>query len=94
MLNAGTPEELTLYERLAITDSTGYDLLVGPRAAYPSGLSVDRWQEKAVYRVDWEGAGQRVGALPMQLHQQRKLTGAGSAAQGQAGAALACCLTK
>jgi hypothetical protein len=57
VLNAGTPEELTLYEKLAITDSTGYDLLVGTRAAYPLGLSVDRWAEQALYRVDWNGAG-------------------------------------
>ncbi|GAQ93380.1 hypothetical protein KFL_014820020 [Klebsormidium nitens] len=94
VLNAGTPDELTLYERLAITDSTGYDLLLGTRAAYPCGLSVNRWQERAVYRVDWAGAGQRVGALPMQLHQKRPAAGNRGSAQGPAGAALACCLTK
>jgi hypothetical protein len=89
VLNAGTPEELTLYEKLAVTDSTGYDLLVGTCAAYPSGLSVDRWAEHALYRVDWNGAGIVVGRLPMRLHQTRDGKGRGRTA----GAALACCLT-
>jgi hypothetical protein len=91
VLNAGTPEELTLYENLAVTDTTGYDLLVFTRAAYPSGLSVDRWAEQALYRADWSGAGAVVGQLPMHLHQTRD-----GKAQGRgrtAGAALACCLT-
>lgn len=52
VLNAGTPEELTLYERLTVTEATGNDLLVGTRAAYPAGLSVDKWAETAVYRAD------------------------------------------
>ncbi|GAQ82455.1 hypothetical protein KFL_001110320 [Klebsormidium nitens] len=94
VLNAGTPEELTLYERLAITDSTGYDLLVGTRAAYPPGLSVDRWQEKAVYRADWEGAGQKLGVLPMRLHRTRAASTARAGQRSQASAALACCLTR
>lgn len=91
ILNAGTPEELTLYERLAITDATGYDLLVGTRAAYPAGLSVDRWTERAVYRADWDGAGTTVGVLPMRLHQAR--SGGGQSRRSAAGAVLACCLT-
>jgi hypothetical protein len=89
VLNAGTPEELTLYEKLAVTDSTGYDLLVGTRAAYPSGLSVDRWAEQALYWVDWNGAGAVVGRQPVRLHQTRDGKGRGRIA----GAALACCLT-
>lgn len=91
VLNAGTPEVLTLYEKLAVTDSTGYDLLVGTRAAYPLGLSVDRWAEQALYRADWNGAGTVAGQLPMRLHQTRD-----GKAQGRgriAGAALAFCLT-
>jgi hypothetical protein len=68
VLNAGTPEELTLYEKLAVTDSKGYDLLVGTKAAYPSGLSVVHWAEQALYRADWNGAGAVVGRLPMRLH--------------------------
>lgn len=53
VLNAGTPSEVCLLEHLAPTESTGYDLLIGTRAAYPCGLSVDRWTEQGVYRVDW-----------------------------------------
>jgi hypothetical protein len=48
VLNAGTPDEVCLLEPLAFTDSTGYDLLIGTRAAYPCGLSVDRWTEQGV----------------------------------------------
>jgi hypothetical protein len=89
VVNAGTPKELTLYEKLAVTGLTGYDLLVGTRAAYPSELSVDRWAEHAIYRVDWSGAGAVVGRLPMRLRQTRDGKGRGRTA----GAALACCLT-
>jgi hypothetical protein len=46
VLNKGEPSEVTLYEKLAFTDSRGYDLLIGTRAAYPCGLSVDRWTER------------------------------------------------
>ncbi|GAQ92009.1 hypothetical protein KFL_009030040, partial [Klebsormidium nitens] len=87
ILNAGTPEKLTLYERLALTDSTGYDLLVGTRAAYPAGLSVDRWTEEATYRADWRGEGRVVGRLPMRLHQEReeKTRGAGEGGSQEQG---------
>lgn len=57
VLNAGTPAEITLYEHLAITESTGYDLLIGTGAAYPIRLSVDRWAERGTYRVDWRSQG-------------------------------------
>lgn len=40
VLNAGTANELCLLEQLAPTESTGYDLLIGTRVAYPSGLLV------------------------------------------------------
>lgn len=93
VLNAGTPEELTLYEKLALTDATGYDLPVGTRASYPSGLSVDRWTKQAVYRADWDGAGVVVGVLPTKLHQARD-EGTVASRRGHADAALACCLTK
>jgi hypothetical protein len=52
ILNANTLEELTICEHVAFTDSNGYDLLIGTRASYPSGLSVDRWAKEAVYRAD------------------------------------------
>ncbi|GAQ91734.1 hypothetical protein KFL_008410050 [Klebsormidium nitens] len=70
ILNANTPEELTICEKVAFTGSTGYDLLIGIRAAYPSGLLVDRWAETAVYRADWQRQGVVVGKLPMKLHQE------------------------
>lgn len=97
VLNKGEPSEVTLYERLAFTDSKGYDLLIGTRAAYPCGLSVDRWAERAVYRADWRGKGEVVGHLPMRLHQEKasrwvKVEG-GRRQQRQARVALACCLT-
>jgi hypothetical protein len=72
VLNKGGPSEVTLYERLAFTDSKGYDLLIGMRAAYPCGLSVDRWAERAIYRADWREKGEVVGHLPMKLHQERQ----------------------
>jgi hypothetical protein len=75
VLNKGEPSEVTLYERLAFTDSRGYDLLLGTRAAYPCGLSVDRWAKRAVYRADWLGKGEVVGHLPMKLHQERQGAG-------------------
>ena len=93
VLNKGTPAELTLYERLAVTNSTGYDLLIGMRAAYPVGLSVDRWEERATYRVDWQTGGEHVGNLPMKLKQ---VGGAGAEGakeahrQVTAGVVLAC----
>jgi hypothetical protein len=34
ILNKGEPSEVPLYERLAFTESKGYDLLLGTRAAY------------------------------------------------------------
>jgi GNAT superfamily N-acetyltransferase len=99
VLNKGEPSEVTLYEKLAFTDSRGYDLLIGTRAAYPCGLSVDRWAERAIYRADWRSKGEVVGHLPMRLHQERQngwtvVGGKGRRLQCQAGAALACCLTQ
>jgi hypothetical protein len=38
ILNANTAEELTIYEHVAFTYLNGYDLLIGTRALYPSGL--------------------------------------------------------
>jgi hypothetical protein len=97
ILNKGEPSEVTLYERLAFTDSRGYDLLIGTRASYPCGLSVDRWAERAVYRADWRGKGEIVGHLPMKLRQERQagwtVVKKGHRQQSQAGVALACCLT-
>ncbi|GAQ91508.1 hypothetical protein KFL_007970030 [Klebsormidium nitens] len=69
VLNPGTQEELCVLEKLAFTESTGYDLLIGTRAAYPSGLSVDRWTEQGVYRVNWQTEGNKdgLGRLPAWL---------------------------
>jgi hypothetical protein len=99
ILNKGEPTEVTLYERLAFTDSKGYDLLLGTRAAYPCGLSVDRWAERATYRANWRGKGEVIGHLPMKLHQARPdgwitLGGKNRRRQNQAGIAFACCLTQ
>ncbi|GAQ93292.1 hypothetical protein KFL_014220010, partial [Klebsormidium nitens] len=63
VLNPGTAEELCLLEKLAFTGSTGYDLLIGTRAAYPAGLSVDRWTEEGVYRVNWRTEGDKEGGV-------------------------------
>jgi hypothetical protein len=98
VLNKGEPSEVTLYERLAFTDSKGYDLLLGTRVAYPCGLPVDRWAERAVYRADWRGKGEVIGHLPMKLHQEvqsgwTQVSSRRSRQRGQAGMALACCLT-
>jgi hypothetical protein len=71
VLNAGTADEVCLLEQLAPTESTGYDLLIGTRAAYSCGLSVDRWAEQGVYRVDWRTGGDQIGKLPMKLHQAK-----------------------
>jgi hypothetical protein len=99
VFNEGEPSEFTLYERLAFTDSKGYDLLVGTRAAYPCGLSVDRWAKRATYRADWRGKGEVVGHLPMKLHQEKQgeWTTVGRRKRGgqsPAGVAFACCLTE
>jgi hypothetical protein len=72
VINRGDPSEVTLYEGLAFTYSKGYDLLIGTWAAYPCGLSADRWAEWAVYRADWLGKSQVIGHLPMKLHQERQ----------------------
>jgi hypothetical protein len=58
-------------EHAALTDSSGYDLLIGTWASYPSGLSVDRWAEEAVYRADWAGKGLVIDKLQMRLHQEK-----------------------
>jgi hypothetical protein len=94
VLNRGEPLEVTLYERLAFTDSKGNDLLIGTRAAYPCGLSVDRWAERAVYQADWRGKGEVIGHLPMKLHQERQggwttVSSKRQRRQGQAAVALA-----
>jgi hypothetical protein len=57
VLNAGTTDEVCLLDQLAPTESMSYDLLIGTRAAYPCGLSVDRWTEQGVYRVGWQAEG-------------------------------------
>lgn len=99
VLNAGTPDEVCLLEPLAFTGSTGYDLLIGTRAAYPCGLSVDRWTdtEQGVYRVDWQTEGERVGKLPMRLHQAKNdwvtVVKRGKRASGRVQVTPACCLT-
>lgn len=97
VLNAGTADEVCLFERLAFTESSGYDLLIGTRAAYPCGLSVDRWAEKAVYRVDWRSGGEQVGHLPMKIYQDKlgvwvTLVRKGRRAANGAGVAPACYL--
>jgi hypothetical protein len=97
ILNKGDSSEVTLYERLAFTDFKGYDLLIGTRAAYPSGLLVDKWAERAVFRADWRGKGEVVGHLPMKLHQDRQagwtvVKSKGRRQRHQVGVALACCL--
>lgn len=98
VLNAGTPAELTLYEPLAVTESTGYDLLIGTRAAYPVGLSVDRWAERGTYRVDWRSRGEHVASIPMRLRQaagaQAQRGPQSGAPVGTAGVALACSATQ
>ncbi|GAQ92585.1 hypothetical protein KFL_010620020 [Klebsormidium nitens] len=98
VLNAGTPAELTLYEHLAVTESTGYDLLIETRAAYPIGLSIDRWSERGTYRVDWRSRGEHVASIPMRLRQpvgQRAVRGSENGAPtGTAGVALACSATQ
>lgn len=98
VLNAGSPAELTLYEPLAVTESTGYDLLIGTRAAYPIGLSIDRWAERGTYRVDWQSRGEHVASIPMRLRQAAKARtqrGPSSPAPvGTAGVALACSATQ
>jgi hypothetical protein len=98
ILNAGTPDEVCLFDRLAFTESSGYDLLIGTRAAYPCGLSVDRWAEQAVYRVDWRTKGERVGRLPMKIHQDKpeswvKVVWRGRKVTPNTEPAPACCLT-
>jgi hypothetical protein len=98
ILNAGTADEVCLFERLAFTESSGYDLLIGTRAAYPYGLSVDRWAEKAVYRVDRRTGGEQVGRLPMKIHQEKPgawvtVVKRGQRAARGAQAPQACCLT-
>ncbi|GAQ83945.1 hypothetical protein KFL_001690230, partial [Klebsormidium nitens] len=98
VLNVGTPAELTLYEPLAVTQSTGYDLLIGTRAAFPIGLSVDRWAERGTYRVDWRSQGEHVASIPMRLRQAVSARTPRGPASGKpvstAGVALACSATQ
>jgi hypothetical protein len=98
VLNAGTPDEVCLLEPLAFIDSTGYNLLIGTRAAYPCGFSVDTWTEQGVYRVDWQTGGEHIGKLPMKLHQANSdwvtVVKRGTRAVEGAQVTPACCLTK
>jgi hypothetical protein len=50
--NEGTDQELCLQVRCLVTNATSYDVLIGQKALFPPGFTIDNWFEHAYYRVD------------------------------------------
>jgi len=51
-----------------VTNATNYDVLIGQKALFPLGFTIDNWFEHAYYRVDWETDGHHLGYIPLHLH--------------------------
>ncbi len=66
--NEGTYKELCLHVRCLVTNATSYDVLIGQKALFPLGFTIDNWFEHVYYRVDWETNGHHLGYIPLDLH--------------------------
>jgi hypothetical protein len=50
--NEGTNHELWLQVSCLVTNATSYDVLIGQKALFPPGFTIDNWFEHAYYRMD------------------------------------------
>jgi len=50
--NEGTDWELCLHVKCLVTNATSYDVLIGQKALFPPGFTIDNWFEHAYYRMD------------------------------------------
>ncbi len=66
--NEGTNQELCLQVKCLVTNATSYDVLIGQKALFPPGFTIDNWFEHAYYRVDWETHGHHLGYIHLDLH--------------------------
>jgi hypothetical protein len=47
--NEGTKKKLCLQVRCLVTNATSYDVLIGQKALFPLGFTIDNWFEHAYY---------------------------------------------
>ncbi len=50
--NEGTDQELCLQVRCLVTNATSYDVLIGQKALFPPGFTINNWFKHAYFRVD------------------------------------------
>ncbi len=50
--NESTDQELWLQVKCLVTNATIYDVLIGQKALFPPGFTIDNWFEHVHYRVD------------------------------------------
>ncbi len=44
-------------------------MLIGQKALFPPGFTIDNWFEHAYYQVDWGTNGHHLGYIPLDLHE-------------------------
>jgi hypothetical protein len=71
--NEGTDQELCLQVKWLVTNATSYNVLIGQKALFPPGFTIDNWFKHAYYRVDWETNGHHLGYIPLDLHGNHSL---------------------
>jgi hypothetical protein len=50
--NEGTDQELCMPVGCLVTNAISYDVLIGQKALFPPGFTIDNWFKHAYYRVD------------------------------------------
>jgi hypothetical protein len=50
--NEGIDQELCLQVKCLVTNATNYDVLIGQKALFPPGFTIDNWFEHVYYRMD------------------------------------------
>ncbi len=50
--NEGTDQELCLQVKCFVTNATNYDVIIGQKALFPPGFTINNWFEHAYYQVD------------------------------------------
>jgi hypothetical protein len=99
VLNKGGPSEVTLYERLAFTDSKGPRSASGDAGSLPLRALGRQVGGAGNLPSRLARKGEVVGHLPMKLHQKKQsgwttVGGRKRGGRSPAGASFACCLTE
>jgi hypothetical protein len=66
--NEGIDHELCLHVKCLVTHATSYDVLIGQKALFPPGFTINNWFEHAYYQVDSETDGHHLGYISLDLH--------------------------